>query len=256
MDFSNRYIVGFALAICLVCSLAVSSTAVALKDLQEANKKLDMQTQILRVAGLITADDSPTAEEAEALFADVETIRINTKTGEVIGPADIDPNPIIKAAKDSNLSTATTSAAAKSARLKRMPNELTVMKVNAEGNECYVFLLWGNGLWSTMYGYLALETDLQTVKGITFYQHGETPGLGGEIDNPVWQARWIGKKVYNEAGQAALTVTKGGQAKDLNHQVDGISGATITSVAVGYTALTWLGEEGYGNFIKNEKEAK
>ena len=130
------------------------------------------------------------------------------------------------------------------------------MKVTSAGNECYVFLLWGNGLWSTMYGYLALETDLQTVKGITFYQHGETPGLGGEIDNPVWQARWVGKKVYNEAGQAALTVTKGGQAKDLNHQVDGISGATITSVAVGYTALTWLGEEGYGNFIKNEKEAK
>lgn len=256
MDFSNRYIVGFALAICLVCSLAVSSTAVALKDLQEANKKLDMQTQILRVAGLITADASPTAEEAEALFADIETIRIDTESGKVLGPADIDPNPIIKAAKDSSLSTATNSPEAKSASLKRMPNELTVMKVTAAGNECYVFLLWGNGLWSTMYGYLALETDLQTVKGITFYAHGETPGLGGEIDNPVWQARWIGKKVYNEAGQAALTVTKGGQAKDLNHQVDGISGATITSVAVGYTALTWLGEEGYGNFIKSEKEAK
>ena len=255
MDFSNRYIVGFALALCLVCSLAVSSTAVALKEKQEANKKLDMQTQILRVAGLIDADASPSAEEAEALFADVETLLIDTKTGDVIGPAaDIDPSPVIKAAKDSSLSTETISTFAKGARLKRIPNELKVMKVTSPGHECYVFLVWGNGLWSTMYGYIALEPDLQTVKGITFYEHGETPGLGGEIDNPRWKERWIGKSVYNQAGEAALTVTKGGQAKDLNHQVDGISGATITSVAVGYTVQTWLGNEGYGAFIK--KEAK
>ncbi len=255
MDFSNRYIVGFALAICLVCSLAVSSTAVALKDLQEANKKLDMQTQILRVAGLIDADASPSAAEAEAMFANVETIRIDTKTGDVLGPAEnIDPSPVIKAAKDSNLSTATTSPAAKGARLKRMPNELKVMKVTSAGHECYVFLLWGNSLWSTMYGYLALETDLQTVKGITFYEHGETPGLGGEIDNPRWKEHWAGKLVYNESGVAALTVTKGGQVKNPKYQVDGISGATITSVAVGNTVLTWLGDEGYGPYIK--KEAK
>lgn len=255
MDFSNRYIVGFALALCLVCSLAVSSTAVALKDLQEANKKLDMQTQILRVAGLIDADASPTAEEAEALFADVETLLINTETGDIIGPAEnIDPSPVIKAAKDSSLSTELSSSAAKGARLKRMPNELKVMKITSPGNECYVFLVWGNGLWSTMYGYIALEPDLQTVKGITFYEHGETPGLGGEIDNPRWKQRWIGKLVYDQEGKVALDVTKGGQAKDLNHEVDGISGATITSVAVGYTVQTWLGDNGYGDFIK--KEAK
>ncbi|MCP4092618.1 MAG: NADH:ubiquinone reductase (Na(+)-transporting) subunit C [Planctomycetes bacterium] len=255
MDFSNRYIVGFALALCLVCSLAVSSTAVALKDRQEANKKLDMQTQILRVAGLLEADASPTAEEAEAMFADVETLLIDTKTGDVIGPAeDIDPGPVIKAAKNSSVSTETTSTFAKGARLGRIPNELKVMKITSPGNECYVFLIWGNGLWSTMYGYIALEPDLQTVKGITFYEHGETPGLGGEIDNPRWKERWNGKLVYNSAGEPALNVTKGGMAKDANHDVDGISGATITSVAVGYTVQTWLGEEGFGAFIK--KEAK
>ncbi len=255
MDFSNRYIVGFALVLCLVCSLAVSSTAVALKDRQDANVKLDMQTQILRVAGLIVDGEKPNAEEAEAMFQDIETLRIDTATGDILdAKAVFDPAAVIKAAKDKELSSATTSSAAKSARLSRLPKELLVLKVTSAGKECYVFLIWGNGLWSTMYGYLALETDLQTVKGITFYAHGETPGLGGEIDNPSWKGRWPGKKVFDETGTAALTVTKSGLAKDPDHEIDGMSGATLTFVAVGNTMLTWLGEEGYGPFLK--KEAK
>jgi Na+-transporting NADH:ubiquinone oxidoreductase subunit C len=189
------------------------------------------------------------------MFADIQTLRINTASGEIVDEhASFDPAEVIRASKDDSLSTATSSAPSRAARLGRIPNELLVLKVTSPGHECYVFLLWGNGLWSTMYGYLALETDLQTVKGITFYEHGETPGLGGEIDNPLWKARWKGKTVYNESGQAALTVTKSGLAKDLEHEVNGISGATITSKAVGSTVLTWLGEEGYGAFIK--KEAK
>lgn len=253
MDFSNRYIVGFSLVLCLVCSLAVSSTAVALRDRQEANKRLDMQTQILQVAGLVEAGGKPSAEEAEALFADIKALRVDRKTGEVLdAAAEFDPAAIIKAAKDDSLSTATASDAASSARISRIPDELLVLKSSAPGNECYVFLFWGNGLWSTMYGYLALQPDLQTVKGITFYEHGETPGLGGEVDNPSWKALWPGKLVFNEAGETALHVRKNGQVKLPQHEVDGVSGATLTFVAVGHTVQTWLGNEGYGPFLKAE----
>ncbi len=251
MEFSNRYIVGFALVICLVCSLAVSSTAVALKDKQDANALLDMQTQILRVAGLVDADHKPSAEHAAELFSQIKVLKVSAETGEVLSEDwEFDPKAIIKAAKDQTTSEATTSEAASKARVNRIPKDLMVLHVTDPEKECFVFLLWGNGLWSTLYGYLAVEKDLQTVRGLTFYEQGETPGLGGEVDNPSWKAQWPGKKIFDDAGKVALTVTKFGQVKDPIHQVNGISGATITSKAVGNTMLTWLSEEGYGKFLK------
>jgi len=252
LEFSNKYIIGFALALCLVCSLAVSTTAVVLKDKQDANALLDMQSQILRVAGMIAADAKPTAEEAVAMFKAIKALKVSPTTGEILGEMEFNPKNLIKASKDASLSTATTSEAAKRARVSRIPNHLMVLQVTDPGNECYVFLLWGNGLWSTMYGYLALEQDLKTVKGITFYEQGETAGLGGEIVNPNWTAQWPGKKVFDEEGNVALTVTKFGRVKNPDNQVDGISGATITSRAVGNTMQAWLGDEAYGKFLKAE----
>ena len=253
MDFSNRYIVGFSLALCLVCSLAVSLTAVSLKDRQAANALLDMQTQILRVSGMIETDAKPTSEEANALFEGIEVLKVSPTTGEILDPAwKFDSKAIIKASKASATSTDTTSDAARRARVSRIPNDLMVLKVNDPANACYVFLMWGNGLWSTMYGYLALESDLKTVNGITFYEHGETAGLGGEIVNPSWTAQFPGKRVFDDAGNVILDVTKFGKVKDASYQVDGISGATITSVAVGATMQAWLGDEAYGPFLKAE----
>ncbi|MDA0667927.1 MAG: NADH:ubiquinone reductase (Na(+)-transporting) subunit C [Planctomycetota bacterium] len=252
MEFSNKYIIGFALALCLVCSLAVSTVAVALKDRQAANALLDMQGQILRVSGMVEQGASLTSEEAATLFEKIEVLRVSAATGEVMGEMVFNSETIIKASKDAALSTASTSNSAKKARVRRIPNDLMVLKVNDPGNECYVFLLWGNGLWSTIYGYLALEQDLKTVKGIAFYEQGETAGLGGEIVNPNWTAQWPGKKVFDAEGNVGLFVTKFGQVKKPEYQVDGISGATITSVAVGYTMQAWLGDEAYGKFLKAE----
>lgn len=254
MEFSNRYIVGFALALCLVCSLAVSTTAVALKDRQAANALLDMQTQILRVCGLIEVDAKPTPEQASAMFATIKVLRVSPESGEVLGEMPFDSKAVIKASKAAATSTPTTTDAAKRARVSNIPNDLMVLKVTDPKHPCYVFLIWGNGLWSTMYGYIALEADLKTVKGITFYEQGETAGLGGEIVNPNWVAQWPGKKVFDEAGNVILNVTKFGQVKDSSYQVDGISGATITSVAVGATVQAWFSDEAYGKFLKKEGE--
>ena len=105
----------------------------------------------------------------------------------------------------------------------------------------------GYGLWSTLYGFLALDKDAVTVRGITYYQHGETPGLGGEVDNPTWKAKWPGRKAYDESWAPALRVIKGqaGPPSSSPHQVDGLSGATITSRGVNDMINFWLGESGF-----------
>jgi Na+-transporting NADH:ubiquinone oxidoreductase subunit C len=108
------------------------------------------------------------------------------------------------------------------------------------------------GLWGTLYGYIALAADTQTVRGITFYQHKETPGLGGEVDNARWKALWPGRKVYDARGRPILNVKKGraGPVESDPHNVDGLSGATITSRGVGHLVRFWLGEEAFGPYLK------
>ena len=109
----------------------------------------------------------------------------------------------------------------------------------------------GKGLWSTLYGYLAVGRDGNTIRGITFYQHGETPGLGGEVDNPKWKALWPGRKAYDAEGHAAIGVIKGQApgAAEAPHKVDGLSGATITSNGVTKLVRFWLGDGGFGKFL-------
>ena len=110
----------------------------------------------------------------------------------------------------------------------------------------------GKGLWSTMYGFLALNRDGETVEGFAFYQQGETPGLGGEVDNPKWKASWIGKKVLDESGNPVIDIVKGSvdtTRPEAVHQVDGLSGATITSNGVENLLRFWLGENGFGPYL-------
>ena len=237
MEFSNKYILGFALTLCLVCSLVVSTTAVLLKDKQEANIKLDTQIQILRVAGLIGAAEKPSVDEADKLYTEnIEELSVDTASGNILGPGKLNSKLFIKAVKEG------------------MPESYTMLKVTAPGKESYVFLVWGGGLWSTMYGYIALEPDKNTVKGLTFYTHGETPGLGGEIDSDDFKDQWPGKKLFDADGVMQIDVMKKGKVKLAEHQVDGISGATITSVAVGELLQKWFNGSHYGKFLTSEAE--
>ena len=97
---------------------------------------------------------------------------------------------------------------------------------------------------------------MNTIDGLNFNSHGETPGLGGEVDNPNWKAQWKGKKIFNKEEQIAIKVVKGKANKNSDkflYQVDGLSGATITSNGVSYLLEFWLGESGYGPYIQNRK---
>lgn len=254
MNFSNKYIIGFAIALCLVCSLAVSSLAVALRPQQDANRLLDQQENILRVSGLWAESGHPTLEQAAQLFQAITTWEVDRASGEMTRQEGFVPaKRMIDALKDPAASTPTSSADAKGAQLSRTPNRLLVYEVTEPGKEAWVLPIWGNGLWSTMYGFLSVRKDFSQVLGITFYQHGETPGLGGEIDNPRWKALWPGKQLLAADGRPAVEVVKNGMVRDATRQVDGISGSTLTSRGVHYTVRAWLGDEGYGAWIARQR---
>jgi len=249
VEFSNKYTAGFALVVCLICSLVVSSFAVGLKDRQIENKRLDKKRNILVVAGL-TENSSASREEVAKLFGEIKTFQVDRTSGALKGEIEFGTYDVVKSARDPAQSE---SGLSNLARVSSLPNTLEVYQVTADGEECWILPIWGNGLWSTLYGYISLETDLNTVKSITFYQHGETAGLGGEVDNPKWKALWNGKLVDIRAESPALTVVKKGQVKDASHEVDGLSGATITSRAVGHMIDLWFGNQGYGPFISAQR---
>ena len=141
------------------------------------------------------------------------------------------------------------------AKIKRREKMARVYKIlNDAGSVDQLILpIRGKGLWSTMYGFIAVKPDLTAIRGLAFYQHGETPGLGGEIDNPKWKAQFEGKRIFGDGGEPIIRVAKGRvQASDpkVDHSVDGLSGATITANGVTNLLRYWLGENGFGPYFE------
>lgn len=252
-SIANTFVV--AVSLCVVCAVLVSSAAVGLRQRQDANKKLDQQKNILLAAGLI--DGKSNAKEISEIFgAQVEPMLINLDSGEAV-EGDAASYDAVKAAKsgDDKQRIVLTDDPA---RIKVRENDEVIYRIKDEAGKTqqYVFPIRGYGLWSTLYGYIALDSDMETVNGISYYQHGETPGLGGEVDNPAWKAQWKGKKIYDMSGTGAdeqrtvdLKVVKGIAMTD--HQVDGLSGASITSKGVENMISFWFGPQGYLPFIQS-----
>lgn len=247
---SISYIFTVAFAVCLVCAIIVSTAAVALRPIQVKNKEQDFKRNILAAAGLM--EDGKTVEE---LFEQVETRLINIETGEFSDEFDVDSFDPVKATSDPSI-TQTLGSSADIASIKRRENYTEVYLVRGDSGELETLILpiRGYGLWSTLWGFIALEDDLNTVVGLGFYSHAETPGLGGEVDNPKWKSQWPGKKVADASGDVEITVTKGGQADPNDpYEVDGLSGATLTTNGVDNLVKFWMGDMGFRPFIENLK---
>lgn len=252
MGYSTKYIIGFAGAVCLVCSVIVSSAAVALKDRQEVNKVLDRQKKVLSVAGLLEGKDL-TPEQIQATFNQrIQARVVDLKTGayvEGVNAADFDQR---KATKDPATSAV---APANAGKIPRVPKQALIYQLIAEDGskkiELLILPITGKGLWSTLYGFLALAPDTNTIKGITFYEHGETPGLGGEIENKTWTDKWVGRKAFKADWTPAIDVLKSaaGTVEADPHHVDGLSGATLTCRGVGGLVQFWLGEHGFSAYL-------
>jgi len=251
-QYSNAYVVGFATAVCLVCSILVSTSAVALRERQDRNKVLDRQTQVLVVAGLLEEGQKTGPDEVEHLFEENIRIRVvDLSTGEYNDSVDSETYDQRKATKDPASSRV---APANNAGITRLPTyALVYQRVDGEEAQSLILPIEGKGLWSTLYGYLALGTDTTTIEGITFYEHGETPGLGGEIDNPGWKATWVGRQAFDENWQPAVEVIKGyaGPVAEDPYRVDGLSGATLTARGVSDLVRFWLGEDGFEPYLTN-----
>ncbi|MEE4271964.1 MAG: Na(+)-translocating NADH-quinone reductase subunit C [Thermoanaerobaculales bacterium] len=251
MQHSNAYIIGFAAAVCLVCSIVVSTSAVALRPRQIQNKELDRQKQVLMVAGLIEAGQAADAAEIQRLFDESIVARaVDLETGEYDESVDTAAYDQRKATRDPALSRA---AGANPAGIPRLPNTAVIyQKVVQDEVEMVILPIEGKGLWSTLYGFLALAPDLTTIEGITFYEHGETPGLGGEVDNPSWKALWPGRQAFDDSGEVAIEVIKGhaGPVDQDPYRVDGLSGSTLTARGVSNLVRFWLSEDGFGPYLE------
>jgi len=236
-------------ALCIVSSAVVSTAAVVLRPLQLANKALDRKQNILSAAGLYDP-----RKNIDELFKHVEARIVDLQTGEYV--TNIDPNTFDQraAARDPDRSIS-------------LSREQDIAKIGAKSKYAQVYLVreagelkkiilpvHGLGLWSTMYGFIALQSDANTIAGIKFYEHEETPGLGAEIDNPRWQALWEGKQVYDPSGKLRLEVIKGAvdtrNQASARYQIDGISGATLTGRGVSNMARFWLGVNGFGPYLE------
>jgi Na+-transporting NADH:ubiquinone oxidoreductase subunit C len=252
MRYSNTYIVTFAALVCLACSIVVATSAVGLRERQDENRILDRQKKVLTVAGLIDEGEDIEPQRVRELFDEnIEAKVIELETGEFDPEVDPEYFDQQKALKDPAMSR---EAPPNAAGIRRLPLDALVYSVRgAEGVDKLILPIEGKGLWSTLYGYLALAPDTTTIEGIIFYQHGETPGLGGEVDNPSWKALWNGRQAFDESWDPAITVIKGaaGPPEEDPYRVDGLSGATITARGVSHLVRFWLGEHGFGPYLEN-----
>ena len=258
---SVQYTVMFAGAVCLVCSLFVSAAAVSLSSTQAANRQLDLQKRVLGVAGLFDPRGGLSPADIQQVWDDnMVTVIVDLRTGEEAEDAPIgDPetyNPV-RAAQDPSMSEV---APANSASVRRVPHYSRVYKVfGDDGSLAMVIIpIEGMGLWGMMYGYVALDADLNTIRGITYYEHKETPGLGGEVDNPNWQALWPGRKAFDSEGEVAIRVVKGsaGEPDEDPYRVDGMTGATFSNNGVTNGLQFWLGEHAFGPYLERLREEK
>ena len=262
--------IAIAVSLCLVCAVLVSFAAVALKPLQVGNKADDMKKNILDVAGLLEEG----ANINKAFSDKIESKIVDLETGEYIENINADEYDQRKAAKDPAQSIA-------------IPKDKDIAHIRIKAKYAKVFLVKENGaiksiilpingygLWSTLYGFLSLEADGQTVQSINFYDQQETPGLGGEVVNPKWRALWKGKKVYAESdqpslekgliseadiGEPALSLIKGTvdtTKAGSEYQVDGLAGATLTSTGVTNLVRYWTSNEGFAPYLKKVRTVK
>ncbi|MEH6785359.1 MAG: Na(+)-translocating NADH-quinone reductase subunit C [Alcanivorax jadensis] len=242
-----------AFLVCVVCGVVVATAAVSLRPVQSKNQLLDKRMNILQAAGLYQP-----GVDVNTVFKSIERRFVDIDTGEYVEmPESYDQR---KAAKDPQ-------------RSERLSGKEDIAGIKSQANVAEVFLARGDdgdlsriilpvhgyGLWSTLYGFLALEPDANTVSGLGFYEHGETPGLGGEVDNPKWKALWEGKKLYGEQGEVEIQVVKGAvdsKTPNAEHKVDGLAGATLTSNGVSNLLRFWVGENGFGPYLKRMQQGE
>ena len=225
---------------CIACAVVVSFTAVSVRFEQNLNKENEKKEKILAAAGISTTSVKEEFEKIKTLYVDFqsnELVSVEDSYDHIKASMSLEGSSLVPKEDDIAI-------------LKRRENiaPLYVWYDSENKIQKVVLPIRGYGLWGTLYGYLSLDSDLNTIKVIEYYDHKETPGLGGEVDNPAWKSDWNGKKVYSDEGNVMLYVTKGPSTND--YEIDGISGATLTSNGVTNMIKYWLGSDGFGPVLQ------
>ena len=248
--------IAVATLLCVACSFVVSLAAVSLKEKQEANKLLDQQKNILDATGLSIGEyGKPAAEleieQIEELGQWISAKLVDLETGDYNETLDVEKYDAKEAAgkEDQRIEITDPKFDPGEKYREKVAKVYFVKKPGEDKVRQVVLPVYGKGLWSTLRGYMALKADLETIQGLTFYEHAETPGLGGEVDNPDWKAQWEGKKLFDANDNPIAEVCKGPAPASNDHGVDGLSGATITSRGVTNLLRYWASEDGYGPFL-------
>ncbi|MEM9968537.1 MAG: Na(+)-translocating NADH-quinone reductase subunit C [Pseudomonadota bacterium] len=236
-----------AVSLCLVASMVVSAAAVALRPQQAVNALKDKQINILQVAGIY----EPGVDVVQA-FQAFEPRVLELDSGAFTSefdPASFDDRA---AADDPATSIALQDDPA---GIGRQAKYVTVYLLRDDAGEIdkVILPIHGYGLWSTLYGFIALEENGNDIFGLQFYEHAETPGLGAEVDNPRWKAMWNGKRLRDENGELQISVTKTPPAAGAEYHIDALAGATLTTTGVHNLVNFWMGETGYEPFLTNLK---
>jgi Na+-transporting NADH:ubiquinone oxidoreductase subunit C len=235
-----------AAAVALFCSLFVSAAVYSLRPIQLAHRSLDRSRAILVAAGLLGVDEAASERDIVDRYLDLEARIVDLDLGSFT-----DADRVSAAAYDYRSAgdpggTAQHADAAEGAAPIRRPRYMPVYLLRrGRAVERIVLPVYGPGMWSTIHGYVSLGSDLTTIAGVRFHEHGETPGIGDRIQNPAWAGQWGGKRMYAEDGGLALRI--GSEGGD----VDAITGASVTVAAVDGLVRYWFGEDGYGPFLAN-----
>ncbi|MEM9667908.1 MAG: Na(+)-translocating NADH-quinone reductase subunit C [Pseudomonadota bacterium] len=236
-----------AVTLCLVASMIVSAAAVSLRPMQELNRLQNKQINIIQVAGVYDPDIS--IAEAFEVF---EPHVLELETGKFTTEFEATTFDDLAAADDPATSIALEDDPASISRQSKY-RTIYLLRDDAGELDKVILPVHGYGLWSTLYGFIALEKDGNEIFGLQFYEHGETPGLGAEITNPRWVALWNGKKIKDGDGDIEITVAKNPPAAGEDHYVNALSGATLTSNGVNNLVRFWMSDAGYGPFLDRIK---
>lgn len=233
-----------AISVSLVCSILVSASAVMLKPRQLENEDLFRKRIVLEVAGLY----EPGIDVAET-FTQVEPRLVELESGEYSDVADPAEFDMLAASGDPELGIVIPPGEDLAVIRRRAKYAPVFVIRDGDTIEQIILPVYGAGLWSTMYGYLSVSPDGRTVRGLQFYEHAETAGLGDQIDKPDWLAQWPGLALFDADGNPAIEVVRGQAPAGSTHQVDGLSGATLTARGVSNLVHYWVGPNGFGPYL-------
>jgi Na+-transporting NADH:ubiquinone oxidoreductase subunit C len=246
-----------ALGVALVCSLMVSTAVELLRPVQLAFKAIDRNRVIVKAAGLVSTKEHLSDREIVDRFQELEVRVVDLAAGRFTDAVDALSYDQRAAAQDPQLSAPIEPSQDLAGLGHRARYALVYLLMDGQSIRRLVVPVHGQGMWSTIYGYVALEGDLTTVADIVFFEHGETAGIGDQIEGPRWRGSWQGKQIYDQTGQPALAASSAasGSAPE-HHRVDAIAGATVTVDGVMNTVRYWFGGDGFGPFLRQLRPAQ